>query len=56
MLRIRKGISSLAAIFLCHLTSQAASVVDTPYTVATWQWSRAKISLNGAMFGARFTL
>jgi peptidoglycan-N-acetylglucosamine deacetylase len=41
MPNIRKIVLSLAAFFLCHLTSHAAAVVDTPYTVATWQGFRA---------------
>jgi peptidoglycan/xylan/chitin deacetylase (PgdA/CDA1 family) len=30
----------LAIVFLCHPSTRAASVVDTPYTVATWQGFR----------------
>ncbi|MEO6094386.1 MAG: polysaccharide deacetylase family protein [Fibrobacteria bacterium] len=37
----RKCALFLATVFLCHFTSQAASVVDTPYTVAAWQGFRA---------------
>lgn len=36
-----KALWGMAALCLCHLTPRAAAVVDTPYTVATWQGFRA---------------
>jgi peptidoglycan/xylan/chitin deacetylase (PgdA/CDA1 family) len=38
---MKKSVLFLAALFLCHLIPRAAAVVDTPYTVGTWQGFRA---------------
>jgi peptidoglycan/xylan/chitin deacetylase (PgdA/CDA1 family) len=41
MLIVRKRLLGLATLFLFHLAPRAAAVIDTPYTVGTWQGFRA---------------